>query len=687
MNTALILDYPWYALLLCLLAGLGYAGITYYRSQKNNDWPKALRITVTLLRFLSVTGIAILLLNIFIKRLVNETEQPIVLFARDNSASIVIGKDSANLKSELNNIYDKLKIGLQSKFEVKTISFGTDAVISDTCTFKDKETDFDKLFTAIDNNYANQNIGALIIASDGIYNRGTNPAFQVAKLNFPVYCIALGDTTITKDISLQKVNHNQVAYLGNQFPVEVVVNATRLNGKAVKVSISQSGAVKASQNLVITGDNFNQTLSFLLNAEKSGVQHYDVGISVLEEENNKVNNFQSFVIEVIDNREKILLVANFPHPDIAAIKECIESTKTYEVEMVFFNGVDKPVKPYSLVIFHGYSNANANLLAACKTNAVPYFIVNPQSFDQLQSVRVTNSFNKQNDAEPFLNKTFGVFTISDELKNAIKEWPAVKVPFGNYQVANGASILLSQKVGIVETENPIWLFQETTGQKSALFIGDGLWRWKLRDFSDHENFNLFNELISKTIQYLSVKADKSFFRITTKKIVNENEAVDFSAEVYNKSYEPITDPEVSLRLVNENKQTFNYTFSKTNAAYKLNIGLLPPGEYRYEAKTTANGSVLIKQGLITVKAIVAEQINTVANHKVLFDMSSKSGGKMVSLQQTQELEKLILANELIKPITYSSKQTTDIIHFKWLFFLLLILLGLEWFLRKRNGSI
>ncbi len=687
MGTSLILDYPWYYILPCLLAGLVYAAITYFKSKKNKDLSKPLLLTVSALRFLAVSGIAFLLLNTFLKRLINETEAPIILVARDNSSSIVSEKDSVSQKKNLNVIYDNLVKGLQQKYAVKTINFGATVQLSDSCSFTDKETDFDKLFTDIDNNYANQNIGALIIASDGIYNRGANPVYQAEKLKYPIYCIALGDTTVTKDVSIQKVNHNQVAYLGNKFPVEVVVNATKLKGKEVKVNISQGGNSKASQTILLGNESVNQTLSFLLDADKSGVQRYDVSVSILPEETNKTNNYQSFVIDVIDNREKILLVANYPHPDVAAIKESIESSKTYEVETFYFSSVDKPVKPYSLVIIHGYTPANLGIINACKTNGVSYFLVNPQAYDQLQGLRISNSFNKQNDAEPFINSGFGLFTLSNELKNAVKEWPAIKVPFGNYQVANGATNLFSQKVGIVETDNPIWLFQETNGSKNAMFIGDGLWRWKLRDFSDHENFNLFNELLSKTVQYLSVKADKSFFRVITKKIVNENEPIEFDAEVYNKSYELITEPEVSLKLTNENKQTFNYTFSKTSTAYKLNIGLLSPGDYRYEAKTTNNGSIELKQGLLTVKAIVAEQLNTVANHQLLYQLATKSGGKLVYPQQAEELQKLILANELIKPITYSSKQTTDIIHFKWLFVILLLLLSVEWFLRKRNGTI
>jgi hypothetical protein len=78
----------------------------------------------------------------------------------------------------------------------------------------------------------------------------------------------------------------------------------------------------------------------------------------------------------------------------------------------------------------------------------------------------------------------------------------------------------------------------------------------MRDYADHGNHNLFNELISKTVQYLSVKADKSFFRVFTKKIINENEAIDFTAEVYNQSYELVTEPDVTLILKDDKGKAY-----------------------------------------------------------------------------------------------------------------------------------
>jgi hypothetical protein len=209
----------------------------------------------------------------------------------------------------------------------------------------------------------------------------------------------------------------------------------------------------------------------------------------------------------------------------------------------------------------------------------------------------------------------------------------------------------------------------------------------MRDFSEHTNHNLFNELISKSVQYLSVKSDKSFFRISAPKTINENENIELGAEVYNKSYELITDPDVTLTLTNTEGKKFNYTFSKTSNSYKLNIGILPFGEYKYEAKVKINGELFVKQGGLIVKEIVSEKINTVADHQLLFSMAKRTGGKLFYKNQIDQLENEILKNDKIKPITYSQNNTLTLIDLKWLFWLILFFLTVEWYFRKRYTSI
>lgn len=684
----LIANYPWYYTLLCIVAGCVVSALLYVRDKHNTERSKPLLYSMMLLRFLAVTCISFLLLDVFIKRLVNETEKPVVIIAQDNSSSITAGKDSVYIKNDYRKAVSNLIEGIKDKYEVKTYTFDSKVKQSETFDFSGKETDLSLLFNDIENNYANRNIGAIILASDGIYNKGTNPLYSTEKLNAPIFTVALGDTVPLKDAWIQTINHNQVAYLGNSFPAEVIVNAVDLKDKDLNVSISSGGAVLKTQAIHVNSGTFSQPVNFVLDAIKPGIQRYTVNLSTLNEDKNPANNAQSFVIDVIDNREKILILANAPHPDVAAIEQSITAAQTYEAEVALLANFTKPLKPYSLVILHQPAVIPQRISNELKANAQSVLYIGNNYNGFVSGVSANANGNpRTNDAEAVFHKEFPLFTLSNELQNYFKNFPAVKCAFKSAPVSNGANLLLLQRIGVIDTDEPLMVFNEINGIKSCGFYGDGLWRWKLRDYADHENHNLFNEFITKTVQYLSVKADKSFFRVYSKKIINENEPIEFTAEVYNQSYELITDPDVSLILKDATGKTYNYTFSKKQTMYSLSAGQFPAGEYSYEAKVKTGDKLYTKQGLIIVKEVVAERINTVANHQLLYQMAKQSGGKLYYASQLKELESAIINSDAIKSITYSHKQLTDLINLKWIFFFIIALLATEWFLRKRNGKV
>lgn len=641
-----------------------------------------------LLRFISVSLIGLFLLNIFFKQRRNETQNPIIIVAIDNSSSMTATKDSSFFKNEFAGQLQELRKELSEKYTLKTIQFGDKINVTDQAlSFTDKETDIESLIKEVENNFSGQNTGALVIVSDGIYNKGSNPLYISEKLGYPIYAIAAGDTNEIKDVAIRKIDHNRIAYLGNFFPVEVFVTAKKFAGREVVVSLLQNNIEKSKQILKINTADFLSSAIFTLQASANGLVKYTTKVSILEGENNILNNSQSFVMEIIDNREKILLLANTPHPDVSAIKEVLSESSAYELEYSMAADFKKSVKPYSLVIFHGFSNNQLMQLNDCKNNQIPYWIINPSTADNLPGVKIVGGLGRSNDAEPMLNSAFTLFNVSDGLKNLLRDLPAVEAPFGNYVTANNSLNLINQRIGVVETESPILVFTEVNGLKTAVFIGDGLWKWKFRDFAEHNNIALFQELISKSVQYLSVKSDKSFFRIDSPKMVNENEMIELSAEVYNKSYEAILEPDVSLILTDADDKKFNYNFSKTAGAYRLNIGILRAGEYRYTASVNYNNELFTKAGLIVVKEVVAEQNNTVANHRLLYQMANRSNGKVYYPDQISELKAELLKNENIKPVTYSQITSSMLIDLKEIFWVILILLSVEWFFRKRYFSI
>src|SRR3546814_915923 len=170
-----------------------------------------------------------------------------------------------------------------------------------------------------------------------------------------------------------------------------------------------------------------------------------------------------------------------------------------------------------------------------------------------------------------------------------------------------------------------------------------------------------------------------------KSIFSENEEVTFTAELYNESYEAVTSPDVRLENKNEKGQTFPYIFSKGNDRYHLNAGILPPGEYTYTATVQLGTEKSTASGNFVITPQHAEELETTANHQLLYSMAESSGGQMLYPGQMDRLYELLSQKETISPVIYEQERYRNLIHMKWLFFLLLALLGTEWFLRKQNG--
>ena len=62
------------------------------------------------------------------------------------------------------------------------------------------------------------------------------------------------------------------------------------------------------------------------------------------------------MIDVIDNRDKVLLLCSAPHPDVAAIREVLEDKDNVELDVVFVSELKEVLTSYNLIIAHGFGN-------------------------------------------------------------------------------------------------------------------------------------------------------------------------------------------------------------------------------------------------------------------------------------------------------------------------------------------
>jgi hypothetical protein len=202
----------------------------------------------------------------------------------------------------------------------------------------------------------------------------------------------------------------------------------------------------------------------------------------------------------------------------------------------------------------------------------------------------------------------------------------------------------------------------------------------------HENFTATNEVIQKVVQFLSNKEQKAKFRITHKVSIPENEQLMFDAEVYNDNYELVNQPDVVMVITNKEKKSFNYSFSKTERAYHLNAGYFQPGEYTFKASVKLGEKVMTKEGAFSVFELQQELSDLTANHSLLFTLAMNKGGSLFYPKQMDQLADTLLNRDDLKSISYSNYKLQDLINLPWVFFLLLTLLSVEWFARKRSGS-
>lgn len=683
--------------MLCILAGVSYSAVFYRKDKALNETPQGLIYVMSLARFFTVFVLGLLLLKPLIESESQKIEKPIVVIAVDNSESVLFNSDSLYYKTDFPGSISKLKNSLEENYQVEVISYGEH--IDDTLLFDfvDKQTDLSLLMNELESKFFGRNLGAVILAGDGVYNKGQNPLYTnkfVETTTF--YTIALGDTNKKKDLAIGNVAHNKLAYLGNDFPVEVVINADYLKGQNAVVSILRNGKELAVQQKTIGGDNEVITVPFKIEADKAGKQLYTIELKALDGEFTLLNNQQEIFIEILDNKQEILILTAAPHPDVAAIKYAIEKNINYKVDVLQLGDYSGGLDKYNLVILHqvpSLKGGEQKLFNDIKKDKIPvlYFVggqSNYTAFNQLKSGLTLVGANGSTDAKPAFNIGFSNFVVEDGIKDLLPNLPPVQIPFASdYQITNAVNVLFSQKIGNTSTDFPLIGFNASGDSKVGFVLGEGIWRWKFQDYIKNKNNDAFESLISKMVQYLAVKEDKSKFRVFAESEYLENEKVIFNAELYNDIYELVNDAEVNLIITNaEDEELPTKTFSKAGQSYRLDAGVFNPGKYAYKAVTSYDGKNYEVEGEFVVKALKVEYLNTVADHQLLFSLSEKTGGKMYSKESFDQILVDMKENNKIAAISYVNQELTDVIKWGWILVLIIFLLSLEWFLRKRYGA-
>lgn len=692
-------QYPSWYILFCVLLGLAYAYILYSRDRNFREQSPLLNRGLAALRFLAVSLIALLLLSPLLKHIVRDVKKPVIILAQDESESVAMGwrgSDSTAYREAVQRLIREL----EGDYEVKTYAFGSSVREGADFKYADKVSNISEVLSTAYGLYSDQNLGAVILATDGIYNEGSNPLYTATRLGAPVYAIALGDTTPRRDIVVKRVFHNRIAYLGDKFSVQADIAAENAAGAESRLNIYkvEGNQLRLLQQspVSINSNDFFETREAVLEANQPGVQRYRVLLTEAPGEASAVNNSKDIFVDVLDARQKILILANSPHPDITALRQALSVNKNYEVKVAYINNLTENAAAFDFVVLHQLPSRTNDAAAVINTikqkNISHLFVVGSQSnlgrLNQLQSmVTIRAGGANTNEVQGRVGAAFGLFKLSEQLAGNIINFPPLLAPFGEYNLSGEGQVLLYQRIGKVDTRYPLLTLGQEGQAKMGILFGEGIWKWRLFDYLQNQNHDIFNELAAKTVQYLSLKEDKRRFRASlSKNIFNENESIFFDAELYNESFELVNEPDASLSITDSEGREFNFTFNRVGEAYRLNAGILPVGNYTFKATVNYNGENLAYDGQFSVQPIQLESYETTADHGMLRLLSEKYGGQLAYPGNVASIAGLIRQRETVRPVIYETTRTQPVINLKWLFFALLGLLALEWFFRRYFGG-
>ncbi|MBN2805346.1 MAG: hypothetical protein JXR22_01705 [Prolixibacteraceae bacterium] len=682
---------PFFYLLLIIAAIVALIWLLYFNRKQNDEFTKIQRNILSILKFIAVWLIAVLLLSPVIETIQKKTEKPIIILGIDNSESMAVDASNPTFIAEL---IETAKNELSDQYQVDVLTFGEGVNKTETPVFDEKKSNYAQFISELNKQYYNLNVGAVIITGDGIFNEGTNPSQVESRIGAPFYTLGLGDTLIKTDQAIVDVTHNPNVFLNNTFPIDAAFNFTNFPQSQTQLAIYIEGKLLHSETIEVLQPDFFFRKTYQLLADEPGLKRVELVLSPFTEEHNLQNNRFRFTIEVHDNKQEILILSQGPHPDIGAMTQTLNDLANFNITYTDVLAFSGDFSKYDLLILNQLPSMRTQHLAifekiANSEKAVMVLVGPGTSIAGLNNMQLHFQLNPtllSQESTPYFNETFALFSIPENIHDVEKIYPPLLAHFTEYTYDDGFSVLAYQQVNGIELNHPLIMAGDINNRKIGAIMGEGIWRWRFYEYQNYNNQLVFNQLITNLVNYLCLKEVREQFRIYYERIATETSPIKMKAQVFNNIYELVENAEIQLTLSDSSGNELGYLFDANQMEYTLNMGFLRAGTYTFNAQTTLGESVFTRSGSFSVEEVNIEQHNSYANYNVLNLIARQTGGQFFLKEQRDELISQIKSNEQIQPKIHLEKNINEVIDWKWIMLLVVMLSALEWFLRKFWGS-
>ncbi len=701
----------WYFFLFLVLLA-GYSFYVYHYTI-----PKILPARKIFLSVLRATALALILFLFFEPVLTLAKKniiEPVNLIFMDNSRSIQINDGLNREITEKEFILGLKQNNLENNSKLYTFGSKISPLNYDSLqklNFNEGSTNISQIFSSI--NTSKNNIASIVLVSDGVITDGIDPSNMATKLGIPIYTIGLGDTTARNDVWIKNVLANDIIYSGTQTSISVTVSNTGFANKNIIATLFEDGNQVDKQNILLSGEGV-QNVNFAYTPKTGGEKKLTVTLSESKGEFTYANNKKIFYVNVLSNKVKILILSGSPSVDLSFIRNSLLSDTNLSVnsyvqissnQFLEKNFTQKEIDSANILFLIGFPARNTpeelfrKIITEITQNDKPFLIdiSSGVDFRRLQDLHSELGFSYNNINSDYLEVQPDISSgednnplLQNNSTNIIQAWdnlPPVYQPNIDFISKPESEILARIKVNNVPINKPLILLRRLGNKKSISILAKDIWRWKLG--TAPKNLDLFDRFILSSVKWLNAKDKNKLVTIkTSKKIYSLGENVDFTAQVYDQTFNPISDADVKVGINGGSNYSQLILNSIGNGIYTGSFQTNIAGDYKYSGEAILDGKKIGNDnGNFNLGEVDIEMINPRMNYDFLNLLSNNSGGKFYYNKNYNGIYQNL---KLIEKNSSKVKIETREIYLwsdSWLLIAAIILFGMEWFYRKRWGML
>ncbi len=591
---------------------------------------------------------------------------------------------------------------------------------------------------------SSRKLSGVLLFSDGADNADLAQGAQgkakaaLSELGVPVSTFAVG-TDALKDVAVETVKVDDFAFVRNSITVELEVRGRGYAGKEVPVVLRREGQVVASKNIRLNSEDDLQTVSFQFTPDQTGRFVYTVGVPVFPEEVVTENNTRSFVLKVIRDRVRVLLVVGRPTWDERFLRGLLRqdanvdlisfyilrtmsddplvrnqerelSLIPFPMDEIFNTKLDT----FDVVIFQNFGYTDPQLSISMYERNLERYVFNGGAFAMIGGDR---SFGESRAVFPTLGQALPVepsgtpanvelfrarLTPEGERhpvtalggggSAASAVWGGMPdIPGANLVRAKpGAAVLLDHPTLTVDGKPaPLLALWDYGRGRSLALMTDSSWYWAFTAHKEGAPTRQYDRFWGNALRWLVRDPDLTTLKVTADPpAVEPGKPVGVVVAARLPDYQPAAEAEVKVDLFSVAEQKIIGTLRGTtgpDGVARLEFPPPAPGPYKLMG-SARKGDKALGEGVdaVAVRAVGPELSDSSVRVDLLKNIADLTGGQSFRLPRSGFPDLPLLEPPVVEVGRSKDQPLWD----RWYYLVALVaLLGTEWFLRRRFGYI